>query len=82
MAAYDVVDAPDDRGHLGHRGPGERQRLRDERVEVTAGQPQPVVAGEPVEQVVGADPFSRIASATPTACSLTASWATSGRRPA
>jgi hypothetical protein len=45
------------------------------------GEAEPRVGGEPVEQVVASAPFSRISSATATACSLIASCATSRPTP-
>ena len=80
-AVADLLDPAYDGLHLVDRGAGEGDRVGDQRVELLLGQPEPLVGGEPVEDVVLGLRPARIASATPTACSLIASCAASRPTP-
>jgi hypothetical protein len=77
---HDLLDAGADSAHLLHRRAGERQRLRDQRVQVGGVETEALVLCEPGEQVVAALPLSRISSATATACSFTPRARPRGRR--
>src|SRR5581483_3434624 len=48
----DLLHLPDDLGHLGARGAGEREPVREQRVQPRPVQRDPLVGGQPVQQRV------------------------------
>ena len=78
--AHDLLHPAGDRLHLVDGGAGEGDRVGDQGGELLRGEAEPLVGGEPGEDVV-VRLASRISSATPTACSLIASWAVSRPTP-
>ena len=81
MLRGDDLDPVDDARHLVAGGARELDRLGDQGLEGSAVQPQPLIGGQPVEQVVAAWP-PRMSSATATACFLITSCAVSRPTPA
>ena len=80
-AGDDLLDAAYDGGDLVARRTGERERVGHQRVELRPGQAEPLVGGEPVEQVVVGAALRASPAPRATACSLIASCATSRPTP-
>ena len=68
MGGDDRVDPVDHPGHLRRRRAGERQAVGEQGVQLGAAEAEPLVGGEPVEQLVAAARrrVSRMARATAT----------------